>query len=226
MPSYRQLLCSCLFGALLPSLMAVEPIAVAGKIVKTNDLYGVAFFALQSIRNGNLVAVLQGQDLGLRADQSVILQAETTGLSYLGLPILNVVDVLPEYWELPPIWNHYAKGFGAYSGFGQELRANDYASAPYEEKRAYDLDNSQVLSSFTLSTSAIALPPVVLQVTRASTGVAISWNAVSGIRYDLISSSNVAGPYLFTTNIFSFVSGQISLTLPSTNQTQFYRLHY
>ena len=154
------------------------------------------------------------------------LQAETTGLSYLGLPILNVADVLPEHWELPPIWNHYAKGFGAYSGFGQELRANDYASAPYEEKRAYDLDNSQVLSSFTLSTSAIAPPPVVLQVTRASTGVAISWNAVSGIRYDLISSSNVAGPYLFTTNIFSVVSGQISLTLPSTNQTQFYRLHY
>src|SRR5205807_9915623 len=99
MPSYRQLLCSCLFGALLPSLMAVEPIAVAGKIVKTNDdVYGVRFFALQSIRNGNLVAVLQGQDLGLRADQSVILQAETTGLSYLGLPILNVVDVLPEHW--------------------------------------------------------------------------------------------------------------------------------
>jgi len=226
MPLYRQFLCFCLFGVLASSLLAVEPIAVAGKVVKTNDVYGVTFFALQSVRNGSLVAVLQGQDLGLRANESVILQAETTGLSYLGVPVLNVVDVLPEHWELPPIWNHYAKGFGAYSGFGQELRANDYASAPYEETRAYDLDNSQVLAPFTLSTSAITLPPVVLQASRASTGVAVSWNAVGGIRYDLISSSNVAGPYQFVTNLFSLVSGQISLTVPSTNQTQFYRVHY
>ena len=226
MPLNRQLLCLLWLGTVLPSLLAVEPIAVAGKVVKTSDAYGVTFFALQSVRSGNLVAVLQGQALDFRADESVILQVETSGLSYLGLPVLNVVDVLPEHWELPPIWNHYAKGFGAYTGFGQELKANDYASAPYEETRAYDLDNGQVLSSFSLSTTAIALPPVVLHVTRASTGVALSWNAVSGIRYDVISSSNAAGPYLFTTNIFPIVSGEISLTLSRTNQHEFYRLHY
>ena len=61
MPSYRQLLCSCLFGALLPSLMAVEPIAVAGKIVKTNDLYCVAFFRCKAFAMGILWRFCRGR---------------------------------------------------------------------------------------------------------------------------------------------------------------------
>jgi len=226
MPPLKSFACLCGFALLLPRVLAVEPVALAGKIVQTDDALGISFFALKSARTDEVVAVLQGQDLSLRIDETVILQAETTGLSYLGLPILNVVDVLVGHWEMPAIWRHYAKGFGPYSGFGQEPRAEDYVRAPYEETRAYDHDCGQVLSSLSLSVSSFSLPPVVLQAKRDPAGVAISWDAGAAIRYDLISSSNVSGPYHFVTNILQVVPGQISLKFPATNAAEFYRVHY
>lgn len=201
--------------------------AVAGNIVRQTDSSGATVIGLASPRTLAVVAILHGDSLDSRIDDWVILQAEKTGSSYLGVPVLNVVDILPEHWADPAMLGHYQKGFGAYSGFGQEPGFDDYAMVSFEDRRAYDHDTGQALPNLLSEfRGSLDLPSVVLQATSASAGVTVSWIGHAGIRYDLLAASNVAGPYLFVTNALRNVTGPVSFPFSPLADKQFFRLRY
>jgi hypothetical protein len=217
----------CFLVFLVSDLMAGDPVAVAGKIVRNTDSTGATFIGLVNPRTLGLMAVLQGGDLDSRIDESVILHVEVSGNHYLGLPVLNVIDLLPEYWLFPGNWDQFRNSFGGYTGFGRELRADDYTVVPFEYRRAYANDTGQLLPDlgFTFKGSFVPLP-VVLQASRGFGYATITWRATTGIRYDLLAADDVGGPYHFVTDATRASSGYISLNVSTAPDKQFFRVRY
>jgi hypothetical protein len=212
---------------LVSHLKAGDPVAVAGKIVRNTDSTGATFIGLVNPRTLALTAVLQGADLDSRIDESVILHVEVTANHYLGLPVLNVIDLLPEYWQFPPNWDEFVNSFGGYTGFGRQLRADDYTVVPFEYRRAYVNDTGQLLPDLGSTFNGSFVPlPVVLQATSGFGSATVTWRATAGIRYDLLAAYDVNGPYHFVTDATRESSGYISLNVSTAPAEQFFRVRY
>jgi hypothetical protein len=200
-------------------------LAIAGLIVPNGT---ASQYALQSARDGQKVAALSDPRGLVRVNEWVILQAESTGTTIQGLPLLEVVDVLPEHWKQPSIWDHYAKGFGAWSGYGNTSRAEDYAGVPLEERRAYYVDNGVPTNPVffgSWSGPGPSHPPVILRASLIRGALQLTWNTQSGARYNLLGSRTVDSGYTVISNVTG-AAASASVTLPTTGQQQFFKILY
>jgi hypothetical protein len=82
------------------AIRAAEPLSVAGRIVL--NAASSAPYALESARDGRLIAALTDPRGLVIVNEWVILQAESTDTTLRGLPVLEVIDVLPEHWKARP----------------------------------------------------------------------------------------------------------------------------
>lgn len=208
------------------SSLAAETLSLAGKIVREVDSTGTEMIKLISPRSLEAFAILQGVD-PVSFEEWVIIQAEPTGTTYLGLPQLKVIDVLRERWEEPAILRHHQKGPSNYSGFGAEPGFHDYEMIPYEDRRAYAHDTGDSLQNYVGSTVTDFVHPLIaLQATTSSTNIVVRWSGFPGFQYDLLAATNVAGPYLALTNVTRLTPGQISVPVSTNEPFKSFRVRY
>jgi hypothetical protein len=210
-------------ACILPLAWA-EPLSLAGRIVANGA--SSAPYALESARDGRKIAALTDPRQLVILDEWVILQAETADTTVQGLPVLEVVDVLQEHWERPGNWEHHAKGFGAWSGFGTSTRAENYTGVPFEDRRAYYDDNGMLSSPLFGAGSGPGHPPVVLHALLTDQGLQLTWNAQSGARYDLLGSRAVDFGYSVVSNVISSATGSASIMVPATSPQKFFKIQY
>jgi hypothetical protein len=206
------------------AIRGAEPLSVAGRIVL--NAASSAPYALESARDGRLIAALTDPRGLVIVNEWVILQAESTDTTLRGLPVLEVIDVLPEHWKQPSNWDHYAKGFGAWSGFGKTIRAENYTGAPLEDRRAYHDDNGILgLPLFGVG-SGTGHPPVILRALLTAEGLQLTWNVQSGARYELIGSRTLESGYSVVETVVASATGSTSITVRAAGPQQFFKVQY
>lgn len=222
--------CSQFFSALIfcafAATAAAEALSVAGFVVRLPNGLSTAPYALQNSRYGDNVAALSDPRSMLRESEWSILKVETTGTFAQGMPVLEVIDVLPEHWEQPPVWNSWGKDFGTWAGVGSRIRPEDYARAPLEDRRAYHVDNGLVSPILYGSSGGNTHPPVVLSARVESQALRLSWNVQAGSQYDLLGSADVSTGYGVVGNVTAAASGTVSLTVPTTGPQKFFKIRY
>ena len=140
---------------------------------------------------------------------------------------MEVIDVLPEYWQQPPVWNSWGKDFGTWAGVGSRIRPEDYARAPLEDRRAYHVDNGLAAPMlYSSGGGGNPHPPVILRAQLASQALTLRWNVVGGWHYDVLGSSNVANGYAVVGNITAGASGTASLNLSTAGTQRFFKIRY
>jgi hypothetical protein len=182
-------------------------------------------YALQNSRYGDNVAALRDPRMLLRESVWTVLQVQTTDTLAQGLPVLEVVDVLPEYWEQPAVWRSWGKDFGTWAGVGSRHGPENYAGAPLEDRRAYHYDNGlpgPVLYGGPGNTH----PPVILRVELNAQGLKLTWNVQAGSQYDVLGSANVSSGYVVVGNVTAASSGVVSFTVPTDGSQRFFKINY
>jgi hypothetical protein len=225
------LACSQFFIALVfcaSAATAGEALSVAGFVVRLPNGLSTAPYALQNTRYGDNVAALKDPRSLLRESEWTILKVETTETFAQGLPVMEVIDVLPEYWEQPPVWNSWGKDFGTWAGVGSRIRPEDYARAPLEDRRAHHVDNGLAAPMFYSGGGGGGgtHPPVILHAQLASQALTIRWNVVAGWHYDVLGSSNVASGYAVVGNVTAGASGTASLNFSTSGTQRFFKIRY
>jgi hypothetical protein len=224
------LACSQFFSALVlcvfaATAVAAEALSVAGFVVRLPNGLSTAPYALQNSRYGDNVAALSDPRALLRESEWSILKVEATGTFAQGLPVMEVIDVLLEYWEQPAIWNSWGKDFGTWAGVGSRSRPEDYARAPLEDRRAYRVDNG--LSAATYGGSGgNTHPPVFLNAQLASKELRLTWNVLAGFQYDVLGSTDVTAGYVVVSNVTAAASGMVSLTFSTPGTQKFFKIRY
>jgi len=210
---------------------SAEPVSVAGIVELAPPTRGqFATHFLRAERTGGVVASLRDPRGLLPAllPARVILQATHTGRPDVnGLPLLYVDGVLPEHWAQPASWEFFIKGPGAYSGFGRDAHRKDFAGIPFEELRAYELDNGiEGVVGRRAPTSPSDSPPPLkvdhVRLTRA--GLVIQWRAVAGIIYQLHTSPAPEGPYGLVNEITAVEDGDQTVEVTLGGGGTFYRI--
>jgi len=207
-----------------------EPVAVAGTVEKAPLIGGqFATHYLRAERTGAIVAGLRDPRalLPVRLPAKVILQATQTGRRDVsGLQLLDVDGVLPERWAQPASWGFFLKGPGAYSGFGRDAQRKDFAGIPFEELRAYERDNGIEGAVVRRGSATVPeAPPLKVRevgITRA--GVAIHWDAIAGIKYQLLMSLTPEGPYRPVDEIMPLEDGDQTFTITFNGTVGFFRI--
>jgi hypothetical protein len=214
-----------------PGSQGAEPVAVAGIVEPAPPTRGqFATHFLRAERTGGVVASLRDPRGLLPAllPARVILQATHTGKPDVnGLPLLYVEGVLPEHWAQPASWDFFIKGPGAYSGFGRDARRKDFAGIPFEELRAYELDNGVegIVARGEPATPSDSPPPLKVdnvRLTRA--GLVIQWHGVAGIIYQLHASPAPGGPYRLVNEIMPAEDGEQTVEVTLGGAGAFYRI--
>jgi hypothetical protein len=200
-----------------------DPLPVAGITLRLASSEG--FFTPSFLMNeaGQIVAALSDPLALLPKEPSrVVLDTERT--SYYegnGAPILKVTSRLPEFWAQPASFEHFAKGPGAYSGFGRDAQIKDFAGIPFETLRAYERDNGARAGSRIFSGPR----PVTISSIQTIRGAAsLSIEAVAGLKYVLLFSPTVTGAYREVEEIVPESDGAISLPLTTQNSAGFYKI--
>jgi len=210
---------------------SAEPVAVAGIVEHAPPTGGqFATHFLRSERTSGAVAGLRDPRRLLPAllPARIILQATHTGRPDVnGLPLLDVEAVLPEHWAQPASWEFFVKGPGAYSGFGRDAHRKDFAGIPFEELRAYELDNGieGVVGRRAPTSPSDSPPPLRVDAVRLTgAGLVIQWRAVAGIIYQLHASPTPQGPYRMVNEITPVEDGDQTIEVTLGGAGGFYRI--
>ena len=219
-----QTLLAMLLVCVSAATAAGEALSVAGFVVRLTT-GGTAPYRLQNSRHGDNVAALSDPRLLLRESEWAVLQVQTTDAFAEGLPVLEVVDVLPEYWEQPAVWRSWGKDFGTWAGVGSRHGPENYAGAPLEDRRAYHIDNG-LPGPVLYGGSGPAHPPVFLSAELNAQGLKLTWNVQAGSQYDVLGSSNVSSGYMAVGNVTAASSGTATFTVPTTGGQRFFKISY
>ena len=185
-------------------------------------------YALQNSRYGDNVAVLTDPRNIVRESEWQVLHLQTTDTFAQGLPVLEVVEVLPEYWEQPAILGRSSSGkdFGTWAGVGSRGQPKDYAGAPLEDRRAYHVDNGLESPTLYGAGAGGSHPPVVLVTELSPQGLRLTWNAQAGSQYDVLGSDKLTSGYVVVGNVMASSSGNVSLTFPTSGTQRFFKIKY
>lgn len=219
-----QFFCALVFCA--SAATAGEALSVAGFVVRTPNGISTAPYALQNSRYGDNIAALRDPRFLLRESEWAILKVETTETFAQNLPVMEVIDVLPEHWEQPPVWNSWGKDFGTWAGIGSRIRPEHYAGAPLEDRRAYQVDNGLTVPTLYSGGSGNPHPPVLLNAQLDSKDVRLTWNVMAGSHYDLLGSEHVSSGYAVVSNVTARASGNVSLVVPTSGRQRFFKIRY
>ena len=197
-----------------PVIRSSEPVPVAGTVEKAPANGQFATHFLRAERAGKIIAGLRDPRalLPVLLPSKVILQATQTGRRDVnGFPLLDVDGVLPEAWAQPASRGFFVKGPGAFSGFGRDAQIKDFAGVPFEELRAYETDNG--IGGVVGRAGSEAPPLGVREVGLTRSGIVISWDAVGGIRYQLLTSPTPDGPYRVINEVLPSEDGDQTFTV-------------
>jgi hypothetical protein len=142
-----------------------------------------------------------------------------------GSPLLEVQGVLPEFWAQPASHQHFVKGPGAWSGFGREFQAKDYAGVPLNSNRAYQHDNGLArTATFGGSSVRTPLPLRVTETRTSGESLALRWQASPALRYRLLGSATLDGDYQLIQEFMAPADGLLEILIPRTAEQSFYLL--
>ena len=221
-PTFYSALLLCAFVA----TAAAEALSIAGSVVRLPNGVSTAPYALQNSRYGDKVAALSDPRALLRESEWAILQVQTTDTFAQGLPVLEVIDVLPEYWQQPAVWRSWGKDFGTWAGVGSRAQPKDYAGVPSEDRRAYHVDNGLPGPLLYGGSSGPTHPPVILRAQLDSQGLRLTWNVQAGSQYDVLGSTNISNGYSAVGNVTAASSGTATFTVPTTGPQRFFKINY
>ena len=204
-----------------------EPLAVSGEVVANSSSgFFSSAFLLDSV-TGEMVAGLI-DPLGLLGKgETAILQTERTGrVEVNGAPLLEVRGVLPEFWSQPASHQHFAKGPGAWSGYGRDFQGKDFAGVPLNSRRAYQHDNGLARSTaFSGRSSGVAPLPLRVTETRVSgDALALRWQANPALRYRLLGGATLDGDFQLVQEFIAPADGLLEILIPRTSEQSFYLL--
>jgi len=202
-----------------------ETLSVAGFVVRMPGGVSTAPYVLQNSRYGDNVAALTDPRDILRESEWSVLHVETTDTFAGGLPVLEVVEVLPEHWQQPALFRSPGKDFGTWAGIGSRIQPKDYARAPLEDRRAYQVDNG-LESSMLYGKPGGSHPPVILSAQLTAQGLRLTWNVEAGSQYDVLGSGQLASGYAVVGNVTADNSGTASLTVPTSGLQKFFKVRY
>ena len=211
----------CAFAA-----TAGEVLSVAGFVVRLPNGVSTAPYALQNSRYGDNVAALSDPRSLLIESEWTILNVERTETFAQGLPVMEVIHVLPEHWEQPPVWNSWGKEFGSWAGVFSRIRPEEWVRAPLEERRAYPVDNGLQAPMLYGDGSGNPHPPVLLSAQLDSKDLRLTWNVMAGSQYDLLGSEDVSSGYAVVSNVTAAASGNVSLVVPTSGRQKFFKIRY
>ena len=223
------LLAAFLFSGVSSEVKSVasEPLAVSGQVLPnvSRGFFSSAF--LLDAVTGEMVAGLVDPVGLLGKAESAVLQTERTGREEVnGAPLLEVQGVLPEFWAQPASHQHFLKGRGAWSGYGRDLQAKDFAGVPLNARRAYQHDNGVPRRvTFSGGSSGGAPPPLRVAETRASgDALALRWEASPALRYRLLGSATLDGDFQLVQEFLAPADGMLEILIPRTAEQSFYLL--
>jgi hypothetical protein len=204
-----------------------EPLAVSGEVVANSSRgFFSSAFLLDAV-TGEMVAGL-ADPLGLLGKgETAILQTERTGrVEVSGAPLLEVRGVLPEFWSQPASYRHFVKGPGAWSGYGRDFQAKDFAGAPLNSRRAYQHDNG-LARAITFSGGSGGGAPAPLRVTESRVSgdaLALRWQASPALRYRLLGGATLDGAFQLVEEFMAPADGLLEILIPRTSEQSFYLL--
>jgi hypothetical protein len=205
--------------AALNSALAADPLPVAGRVGPSTasttlwlDPVSRTPEALLSDPFGRLPT----------ESRSTVLQTIDETPSGAGLSRLIVTDTLPEFWAEPAVWEPFLKGPAAFSGFGREFRARDWAGRMTTDRRAYALDPG-LEGSWTPATFS---PPGAGLLTPGFGRVSfiLTWNGIAGRVYRLDHTATLERPFLAVQTVIPGEDGSLTLSLPLDGSQGFYRV--
>lgn len=214
----------CLLAAW--SCSAGEPIPISGTAYQPASFTNAFRYALRNHETQQTVAVLDDPRGLLAQPGDVLLQTLSHGAIYGGLPILEVIEVLPESWAQLVYRAHYAKGFGAATGENVDRQSRDYAGAPYSFDRAYDADTARLVPGLGLTSGyagGATTPRITLPVVSTDS-VQLRWFAEAGLRYDIRFATDASGPFSTIDTFISQTDTNITVTVPMNGSAGFYQL--
>ena len=152
----------------------------------------------------------------------VVLQTERDNPDATGLPRLRLADESPEFWAQPAVWKSFQRGPDAYSGWGTELRARDWAGLPTTDRRAYRLDPG--LRAAPTTTSVV--PPGVgsIRLGNAAGSLQLIWNGVAGRVYQVYFTADLSRPFQLIQTSIAAQDGEARFPLPTAGSQGFYRI--
>ncbi len=139
-----------------------------------------------------------------------------------GLPRLRLADALPEHWAQPAIWRTFQRGPDAYSGWGAELRARDWAGLPASDHRSYRLDPGLRTAPTPTSVTPPGASPVRLG--KVAGGFQLIWIGVAGRIYQVHFTPDLNQPFQLVQSIIAPGDGEVRFALPAAGSHGFYRL--
>jgi hypothetical protein len=143
-----------------------------------------------------------------------------------GSPLLEVQGVLPEYWTQPASHQHFLKGPGAWSGYGRDFQAKDYAGVPLNSRRAYQHDNG-LPRTVTFSGGGSGGTPLPLRVAETQAigdALALRWQASPALRYRLLGGATLDGDFQLVEEFIAPADGLLEILIPRTSEQSFYLL--
>jgi len=167
---------------------------------------------------GRLPAIVQ--------DRIVIGDPGTADFSTGQVPLLVASEVLPAYWEQPCVWKTARRGPAGFAGRMGPWAARDFAGIPATDRRASEWDNGSearvvwfAAGNGTGSQGRTA-PAVVL----APRELHVEMLVEPGRAFDVLSSTDVGGPYAAVSRVISGPDGHLVFTVPVVDDIGFFRL--
>ena len=206
--------------------LASEPLPISGQVLPNSSRgFFSSAFLLDPVTDEMVAGLLDPLGL-LGKAETAILQTERTGkVEVSGLPLLEVQGVLPEFWAQPASHQHFLKGPGAWSGFGRDFQAKDFAGVPLNSRRAYHHDNGLPRPVFSGGSSGRTPLPLRVTETRASgDALALRWQASPALRYRLLGGATLDGDFLLVEEFIAPADGLLEILIPRTSEQSFYLL--
>lgn len=151
-----------------------------------------------------------------------VLQTVLENVDAAGLPRLRLADALPEHWAQPAIWRTFQRGPDAYTGWGVEVRARDWAGMPATDHRSYRLDPG--LRTMPTPTSVTPPGAGTVRLGKVAGGFQLIWNGIAGRIYEVQFTADLKQPFQLAQSIIASGDGEVRFTLPTGGSRGFYRL--
>ena len=135
---------------------------------------------------------------------------------------MRLADALPEFWAQPAVWKQFLRGPDAYSGWGGELHARDWAGLPATDRRSYRLDPGLR----TVPTSTSAAPPGVgsIRLGVFAGALHLAFNRLAGRVYQVYFTADLSRTFVFKQTFIASEVGEFQIALPTAGFQGFYRL--
>lgn len=199
---------------------AETPLAVAGRPGTTVG----ATTVLRDPVDGTAIATLEDPSSQLPSDiRPLVLQTTGVDAGPGTAPALRVVDVLPEFWAEPAVLNHFLKGPGAASGFGNEIRPRDWAGIPATDRRAYPMDaglrSVELAPSFTIPSNIGRV-----RVSYLPRQIVLTFDGLGAHAYAVHYTTALTRPFTVVTSLISADSRPQTVVLPASDEAAFFRV--